>query len=386
MLVVVGYTINFVFIKIQVSLLDLHHKQNMKKLLIATSKGLAVYKKTTQGKWVFDQMYFVGMSVSVARQDPQNGWWWVCLAHKHWGTKLHYSTDEGATWAEVPAPKYPTTAEVKPDKPATLKYVWHLEMGQQTGVIWAGTEPGGLFKSTDNGQSFALNEALWNEPSRPDHWFGGGRNYPGIHSIVVDPRNPDRVWVGISCAGVFETADGGKSWQVRNDGLKADFLPNPHAAIGHDPHLMLQCAEHPEVFWQQNHCGIFRSTNAAQSWQEVTDPSGVTKYGFTLAIDDTNPDKAWVIPATSDDKRVAVNGALVVYYTEDAGKTWVDFRAGLPQAHCFDIVLRHSLAREANTMVFGTTTGNLFLSEDAGQSWQTLNHYLPKICSVRFAF
>jgi photosystem II stability/assembly factor-like uncharacterized protein len=149
---------------------------------------------------------------------------------------------------------------------------------------------------------------------------------------------------------------------------------------------MLQCAEHPEVFWQQNHCGIFRSTNAAQTWQEVTDPSGVTKYGFTLAIDDTNPDKAWVIPATSDDKRVAVDGALVVYYTEDAGKTWVDFRAGLPQDYCFDIVLRHSLAREANTMVFGTTTGNLFLSEDGGQSWQTLNHYLPKICSVRFAF
>lgn len=353
-------------------------------LLIATSKGLAVYKKKS-GNWTFDKMHFLGMSVSVARTDSKNGWWWVCLAHKHWGPKVHYSANEGQTWAEVPSPKYPAHTEIKPGTPATLKYIWHLEMSQASGELWMGTEPGGLFKSTDNGQSFHLIEPLWNHPSRPEHWFGGGRNHPGIHSIVVDPRNSNRVFIGVSCAGVFETPDGGNSWIVRNKGLKADFLPNAQAEVGQDPHLVLQCANHPEVLWQQNHCGIFRSTDCAQSWQEVTDPTGITKYGFTIAIDDDNPDKAWVIPATSDDKRVAIDGTLAIYYTEDGGKSWTDFREGLPQSQCFDIVLRHALAKDEQTMVFGTTTGNLFLSENFGESWQTLNHYLPTIFSVCFA-
>lgn len=362
--------------------MSLHTSYN---LLIATSKGLAVYQKI-KGRWTFDTMHFLGMPVSVARQDPRNGYWWVCLAHKHWGAKVHYSPDRGEHWVEAQSPKYPENAETKPGAPATLKYIWTLEAGNEDcpGEVWLGTEPGGLFRYTSLEQ-VELNQSLWNHPSRQKYWFGGGRNHPGIHSIVIDPQDSQRIFIGISCAGVFETQDGGQHWEVRNQGLRADFLPNPSIEVGQDPHLILQCKHHPEVFWQQNHCGIFKSTDYAKTWQEVTDETGVTKYGFTIAIDDHDPDRAWVIPAASDDKRVAVDEALVVYYTENGGKTWNDFRQGLPQAHCFDIVLRHSLAKNQNTLVFGTTTGNLFLSEDNGESWQTLNNHLPTIYSVEFA-
>ena len=354
-------------------------------LLIATSKGLAVYQRMGN-RWKFDTMHFLGMPVSVAKEDPRNGHWWVCLAHKHWGPKVHYSMNQGETWMEVPSPKYPASAEIKPGLPATLKYIWTLEMSNadRPGEIWIGTEPGGLFHGNDH-ERFTLNESLWNHPSRIEHWFGGGRNHPGIHSIVVDPRDSQRVFIGVSCAGVFETQNGGKNWIVRNRGLKADFLPNPHVEVGQDPHMVLQCKHQPNVFWQQNHCGIFRSTDYAQTWLEVTDTTGVTKYGFALAIDEYNPNKAWVIPATSDDKRVAVNGALAVYYTDNGGRTWTDYRDGLPQTHCFDIVLRHALAKDHDTMAFGTNIGNLFISEDAGKSWQALNHHLPTIYSVSFA-
>ena len=352
-------------------------------LLVGTGKGLVIYRKKGQN-WVLDKIHFLGMPVSVVKIDPQTKDWWVCLDHKHWGPKVHFSSDEGLNWQEVKAPQYPADTEVKPGTPATLRYIWTMAIAGegQNKTFYLGTEPGGLFKSTDLGQSYELVPSLWNHPSREKHWFGGGRNYAGIHSIVVDPRDPQHIYIGISCAGVFETKDGGVTWAVRNQGLRADFLPNPHVEVGHDPHLLLMCPSNPDVLWQQNHCGIFRSTNAGEAWDDITDATEVTRYGFCIAIDELDENKAWVIPVTSDHMRVAVNQALAVYHTDDGGKTWTDFRAGLPQEGCFDIVLRHSLAKKDNTMIFGTSTGNLFLSEDYGQSWRALNNYLSNIYAV----
>lgn len=352
-------------------------------LLIATSKGLMVYKRQTQG-WKFDQVHFLGMPVSIAQADQENNFWWVCLAHKHWGAKVHYSANQGKSWHEVPSPKYPSHAEVKPGMPATLQYIWSFA-NEPNGGIWLGTEPGGLFYSKNQGKSFHLVESLWNHPSRIPYWFGGGRKHPGIHSIVIDPRDSNHIYIAISCAGVFETFDHGQTWEVRNQGLRADFLPNPHIEVGQDPHLILLCSREPDTLWQQNHCGIFRSTDAGQNWLDVTDPSQITKYGFTIAVDENDPLKAWVIPATSDDRRVAVNQALCVYFTPDGGQTWQAQREGLPQEYCFDIVLRHSLDKHEDTLAFGTNIGNLFLSDNEGASWQLLNNYLPTIFSVRFA-
>ncbi len=354
-------------------------------LLIGTRKGLVVYQ-LSNGNWTHKSTFFTGIPVSIAYSDKRTNTWWACLDHGHWGCKLHRSIDQGQHWEEIPAPKYPEGAEIKEGVPASLRLIWAFEQGgdDRPGKLWMGTEPGGLFESTDNGNTFNLNESFWNFPGREEQWFGGGRDYAAIHSVVVDPRDSDHIYVGISCAGVFETTDAGKTWEVRNNGLRADYLPNPQAEVGHDPHMLVACASNPDVLWQQNHCGIFKSTDGAKNWIDVTAENKLANFGFAMAVDAKNPDQAWVIPGVSDEIRVAVDGALVVCRTDDGGKSWQEYRSGLPQDNSFDIVYRHALDISDDYLVFGTTTGNLFLSNDKGENWKALSHYLPMVYSVHF--
>jgi photosystem II stability/assembly factor-like uncharacterized protein len=354
-------------------------------LMLGTRKGLITYERGTTG-WKLKDTSFLGIPVSLTHVDSRSATWWACLDHGHWGRKLHRSKDRGNSWEEVAAPKYPEGAEVKSGVAAAVRYLWAFAEGgsDKEQTLYVGTEPGGLFESTNGGESFSLVESLWNHPSRIDHWFGGGRDHPGIHSIVVDPRNSDHIYIGISCAGVFETWDRGKTWSVKNQGLRADYLPDPQAEVGHDPHLLVACHSQPDVLWQQNHCGIFRSTDGANTWNDITDPEGPAKFGFAIAVAEDNPDRAWVVPAISDEVRVAVDGAMCVCRTDDGGQSWTDFRAGLPQTDCYDIVFRHALDVQGDTLSFGTTTGNLFLSNDRGEHWDCLNSTLPMIYSVAF--
>jgi photosystem II stability/assembly factor-like uncharacterized protein len=353
-------------------------------LLLGTRKGLIVCRKK-HGDWKINEVHFEGVPVSIAYADERSGNWWACLDHGHWGVKLHRSRDEGKTWAEVTAPAYPEGAEIKPGEAATTRYLWAMAHGGKNNPnrIWIGTEPGGLFRSDDGGDNFQLVESLWNHPSRPTGWMGGGRDHAGIHSIVVDPRNEDRLLVGVSVAGVFETTDAGKTWAVRNKGLRADFLPDPDAEIGHDPHILVAAPTNPDVLWQQNHCGIFRTTDGGANWQDVTEKDGLANFGFAIAVAHDNPDQAWVAPGLSDVTRVAVKNALCICRTDDGGKSWKAFRKGLPQDFCFDIVYRHALASAGDEVIFGTTTGNVFTSNDRGESWQTLSNYLPMVYSVQ---
>jgi len=299
-------------------------------------------------------------------------------------TKLQRSFDEGKTWEEVPSPKYPVNAQLKSGKRASLKYVWTMNHAglDRPDELYLGTEPGGLFHSKNGGDSFELLDTLWDHPSRKDEWFGAGRDEPYIHSIVVDPRDSNHYYIAVSCAGVFETRDNGVNWEVRNEGLRADFLPQPYAKIGHDPHLMLACNANPDVIWQQNHCGIFRSTDAGKNWMEITDKEGLAVYGFALGIDHKNPEQAWVIPAISDEMRMAIDRSLCVCRTEDGGKTWQAMRKGLPQGNCYDLILRHALSVKDNVLAFGTTNGNVYVSEDFGESWEGICFTLSKVNSA----
>lgn len=355
-------------------------------LLLGTRKGFIAYR-LINSKWQFENLSFEGIPVSIAYADPRNGTWWACLDHGHWGVKLHCSHDRGKSWSEVSAPAYPTGEEVKDGVPAVTRYIWAFSQGGKKfpSKLWLGTDPGGLFMSQDEGKSFQLVESLWQHPSRKEKWMGGGRDMPGIHSVVVDPRNENHIHVGISVAGVFETTDGGRSWQACNKGLRADFLPDPYSEIGHDPHILVAAPSNPDVLWQQNHCGIFRSVDGARTWVDVGEKEGPAKFGFAIAVADDNPDQAWVAPANSDLTRTAIKGALCICRTDDGGKTWKDLRKGLPQENCFDIVYRHSLALSGDALAFGTTTGNLFFSNDRGESWQVINNYLPMVYSIQFA-
>lgn len=353
-------------------------------LLLGTRKGLILCHRQSGG-WKIGSVHFEGIPVSLAWEDPRNGTWWACLDHGHWGVKMHRSTDKGANWQEVTAPAFPEGKEIKEGVPATTQYLWAMAHGgtDHPKRLWVGSIPGGLFLSEDSGDSFHLVESLWDHPSR-SQWFGGGFDHPGIDAIFVDPRDSDCLLVSVSCGGVFESTDGGKTWEGRNKGLRADFLPDPHAEYGHDPHMMLVAPTNPDVLWQQNHCGIFRSVDGAKNWTDISENDGPAKFGFAIAVADDNPDQAWVVPAVSDFNRVAVGFSLCVCRTDDGGNSWKAHRNGLPQKNTFDIVYRHALATSGDDLVFGTTTGNAFFSTDRGESWQVLSNYLPMVYSVGF--
>jgi hypothetical protein len=354
-------------------------------LLLGTRKGLIVLERKRR-KWKTKRVAHAGLPIPYAFHDERTKTLWASLDHGHWGQKLSRSGDFGKKWEAVEPPKYPENAAVKPGKPATLRYIWCIAPGgeDEPEKLYLGTEPGGLFESRDEGRTFALVDALWAHPSRPEHWFGGGRDNPAIHSVLVDPRDVKRVLVGISCAGVFETKDGGKSWKPRNTGLKARYLPNPDVEVGHDPHLLAWCAANPDALWQQNHCGIFKSVDGATTWSEVTQKKGPARFGFPIAVDAHDPKRAWVVPGVSDERRMAVDGALCVSRTENGGRSWEELRDGLPQEDCFDVVYRHAFDLSGSTLALGSTTGNVYWSDDRGESWREIGHNFPPVYSVRF--
>jgi len=358
-----------------------------KEIIVGTSKGLVVFEKK-ENVWGVKKIHFLGLPVSTIYKNEFTGTWWTGISHRHWGQKLYFSDNEGQNWEMVSTPKYPKGAKIYPSKLATLKKIWCISHAGKDNPhgLWIGTEPGGLFYSGDSGTNFQLVDGLWNHPSRrnQNQWFGAGRDFPFIHSIVVDQRDSKHVFVAVSCAGIFETRDGGITWNPKNSGLIATYLPNPNVEVGHDPHLLLACKKNPDVLWQQNHCGIFRSVDAGDNWQNISDKNGIADYGFALAIDHENEDRAWVIPVVSDEVRVAHDLSLTVCRTEDAGQNWESLKNGLPQENSFDIVFRHCLAISKNELVFGTTTGNLFYSENAGDDWICLSNNLARVEGVIF--
>ncbi len=363
-------------------------------MILGTRKGLLQFEDHG-GEWRFCRESFKAQPVSHAMRDPRTGILWAAIDHGHWGCKLHKSADNGATWTEIPAPVYPADAAINTAfpgeeaklKPATLSYIWLIAPGgaDQPQRLYLGTEPGGLFQSDDGGETFTFVDALWNRPERTSWWFGGGRDHPGLCSLCVDPRDSRHVVIGISVGGVYETRDDGASWQPLNKGLYANYLPDPHSEFGHDPHYLLMSPANPDVLWMQNHCGVFHSTDSGQTWHDVSQEGGPVYFGFPIAADETDPDTAWVIPAIDAEFRTAIGQALCVCRTQDGGKTWTALRDGLPQALTYDVVLRHALDLKGDRLAFGTTTGNLYLSDDRGESWRSLGSNLPPIYSVRFA-
>jgi hypothetical protein len=291
---------------------------------------------------------------------------------------------------EVAVPAFP----VKPIDSAdpvewTMKQIWSLAAGgpDQPGVLWAGTLPGGLFRSNDRGESWHLVEGLWNVPERAQ-WMGGGYDVPGIHSICVDPRDSNSVLVGVSCGGAWLTTDGGASWSMRAKGMVASYMP-PELAENQavqDPHRIVRCPSEPDKLWCQHHNGIWRSVDNGANWTEVH-CKPLSNFGFVTAVHPKDGETAWFVPAEADSKRFASHAALAVTRTTDGGKTFTAWRGGLPQHYCYDLVYRHGLAvsDDGQILLMGSTTGGAWLSEDGGGQWQTVSTTLPPIYSVSFA-
>ena len=365
------------------------------RILVATRKGLFTIER--KGKaWRVGQTDFLGDNVSAVLPDARDGNLYAALEHGHFGVKLHRSAGIGKPWQECGAPTYPQQPEGETDtdgmgKPIPWNTVklWTLEAGGpgEPGALWCGTIPGGLFRSSDSGSSWDLVRSLWDHPKRKE-WFGGGADLPGIHSVCVDPRDAKRVRIGISCGGVWMTEDAGKSWACRAEGMWAAYMPpeRKYDPNIQDAHRLAQCRANPDALWVQHHNGIFRSTDGAASWQEVANAKP-SNFGFAVAVHPRNPDTAWFVPAIKDEQRIPVAGALVVTRTDDGGKTFEVLRNNLPRQHAYDLVYRHGLDVDATgeRLVFGSTTGGLWISEDQGDSWQGVPARFPPIHYVRFA-
>jgi photosystem II stability/assembly factor-like uncharacterized protein len=262
--------------------------------------------------------------------------------------------------------------------------VWALERAGDR--LWCGTLPGGLFTSDDEGETWQLVRSLWDREERTK-WFGGGADVPGIHSVCVDPRDPRTVRIAVSCGGVWETTDDGETWAVRADGMRADFVPPERAGDPNiqDPHRVVQSPSSPDVLWCQHHCGVWKSTDAARSWQQLEVPP--SSFGFAVAVHPSDPDTAWFVPAVGDDMRIPVDGRVVVARTRDGGESFEVLRSGLPQEHAYDLVFRHALDIDetGERLAFGSTSGSLWETADGGDHWQTVSANLPPVYVVRHA-
>jgi hypothetical protein len=360
-----------------------------KRAYLSTRKGL--FELAHDGAaWTIGASHFLGEPVSFTLPDARDGSLYAALNLGHFGVKLHRRDAGSAAWTEIAAPAYPP----KPDDSADPvewknKLVWSLAAGgaDQPGVLWAGTLPGGLFRSNDRGDSWELVRALWDVPQRSE-WMGGGYDVPGIHSICVDPRDSDHVLVGVSCGGVWQTHDGGASWQITATGMRADYMPpelKENEAV-QDPHRIVRVEGSPDVLWCQHHNGMWRSSNGGRRWDEITG-APVSSFGFAVAAHPTDPQIAWFVPAEADQRRIPVGAALAVTRTSDGGNSFSELRNGLPQQHCYDLVYRHGLAvaGDGRTLLMGSTTGGVWLSEDGGDAWQAISATLPPVYAVCFA-
>lgn len=363
------------------------------EFLVSTRKGLFTLRKN--GRWAISETAFLGDNVSIALHDQRSGYFYAALDHGHFGVKLHRRRP-GEDWREIATPAFPEKPEglVETDGwgrelPWTVMRVWALEAGGsgQEGLIWCGTIPGALFVSRDHGESWDWVKTLWDHPSRK-RWMGGGADYPGIHSVCVDPRDCDTVRLGVSCGGVWRTRDCGATWELTANGMRAEFMPPEQAGDPEiqDAHLLAQCAGEPDRFWVQHHNGIFRSDDAAVNWTELHDVKP-SSFGFAVAVHPRDGDTAWFVPGIKDEKRYPVAGRLVVTRTRDGGKSFDVLANGLPQSHAYDVVFRHALTIDdtGDRLAFGSTTGGLWVSEDQGDHWSEITHTLPPIHAVRWA-
>lgn len=356
------------------------------RAFVATRKGLFTLTRSRAG-WDLSKPAFLGDPVSHILADPRDGALYAALNLGHFGVKLRRSDDGGQSWIELGVPTYPPQPEGTVGPAWKLDQIWVLEAGgpDEPGTLWAGTLPGGLFRSTDRGEHWQLIETLWRHPLRTE-WGGGGYDAPGIHSICVDPRDSRHVTIAVSTGGVWRTRDRGESWEICASGMEAHYMPPEKRGdpVSQDVHRLVCCTAQPDCFWVQHHNGVYRSTDDGASWQEIR-TTALSAFGFAVVVDPHDARTAWFVPAIKDEHRIPVDGKLAVTRTRDGGKTFDVLRAGLPEIS-YDLVYRHGLDIDASgtRLVMGSTTGALWLSEDRGERWQCINAHLPPIYAVRF--
>lgn len=361
----------------------------MKRLLVSTRKG--AWFLSGDGK--LEGPIFFGSIVDHLLVDPRDGRTMVAgVRTGHLGPTVFRSDDEGRTWKEAKRPP-----AFPPGTEASVSAVFWLTPGHadEPRTWYAGSAPHGLFRSEDGGDTWepvvgflAWRETLASVPGR----VGGTPGGELTHSVLVDPRDPSHLYVGLSTAGFFESRDRGESWRALNQGVAADFLPDDAPEWGHDPHCVVLHPTRPDRLYQQNHCGIYRLDRPGETWERIGKamPAEVGDIGFPIAVHPRDPDTAWVFPmdGTTVWPRTSPGGRPAVYRTTDAGRTWERQDRCLPKEQGWFTVLRQAFAVDGGTPVglyFGTTSGEIWGSADEGGSWRQLAAHLPAIVAVEAA-
>ncbi len=355
------------------------------RIYVGTRKGLFEVARDGGG-WDVVGTHFLGDPVSavLALGDTV----FAALDLGHFGAHLWRRKGDD-DWHEVEMPAFPPKPEDDDDDPHpwTVRRIWNLTPGGVDGRIWAGTMPGGLFRTDDGGDSWHLNEALWLMPERK-HWFGvAGGEMPGLSNVLVDPADPSRLTVGVSCGGVLGSSDAGASWTQLGAGFHNEYMPPDQQGdpAAQDIHQIAHCRAEPGIVWCQHHSGIYRSTDGGRNFESIT-AATPSAFGFAVVAHPTDPDAAWFVPAIKDEKRFPVDAKLVVTRTRDGGKSFEVLERGLPGRHAYDLVYRHALAIDASgeRLAFGSTSGGFWISENGGESWSALDARLPPVAAVRF--
>ena len=353
-------------------------------LLVGTMKGAFVLRApSASGEWEVGGPYFPGHAVYALACDTRGGQprLWAGPNSMHWGGLVRRSDDFGRTWTN------PEEANVKfpEDTGAALKQIWQIVPGRRSepDTLYCGVEPAAIFVSRDGGDTWHLNDGLWNHPQR-SRWEPGGGGLC-LHTILLDPGDPDRIRVAISTGGMYVTEDAGESWRPSNTGVRADFLPDKYPEFGQCVHKVAQAPRQPDRMFLQNHWGLYRTDDRGETWVDIA--NGVpSDFGFGMAIHPRDADCAWIVPLESDEFRCTPEGRLRVYRTRDAGASWQPLSNGLPQEGAYETVLRDALAVDARDpagVYFGTRSGKVFASGDEGDSWATVVDGLPPVIAVK---
>ncbi len=363
-------------------------------LLIATRKGLwSLASDAARSTFKLSGPQFLGHIVHHAVQDPRDLKVRVAAARTgHLGPTIFRSLDRGRTWTEARQPP-----AFKAGGGRVVDHTFWLSPGHDTepSVWYAGTSPQGLFRSEDGGATWSGVDGFNEHPQRKA-WCGGDQDGTPdgakLHSILVDPRDPKHLYIGMSGGGVFESTDGGRDWRPLNRGVRADFLPDPNAAFGHDPHCVRFAGGQPDRLYQQNHCGIYRLDRPDETWQDIGTamPKTAGAVGFPVAAHPRDPDTLWVFPMDGTDvwPRTAPGGRPAAYRSLDGGRSWRRQDQGLPKAQAWWTVKRQAMTtdrRDPAGVYFGTTSGEVWGSRDEGRTWRCLARHLPQIYALEAA-
>jgi photosystem II stability/assembly factor-like uncharacterized protein len=361
------------------------------RVLVGTHKG--AFLLTSDGKrnkWEVSGPHFAGWEIYHIKGSPVDPDRLYASQTSGWfGQVIQCSTDGGQTWApggnKFAYHGVPGTHQWYDGTPHLweFKRVWHLEPSlSDPATVYAGVEDAALFRSTDGGQNWEELAGLREHDTGP-HWQPGAGGMC-LHTIILDPSNPDRMYIAISAAGAFRTDDAAKTWKPINKGLVSNTMPNPTAEVGHCVHHVAMHPSRPEVLFMQKHWDVMRSDNAGDSWQEVSG-NLPTDFGFVIDVHAHQPETVYVVPIKSDSEHFPLEGKLRVYRSRTGGNEWEPLTKGLPQKDCYVNVLRDAMAVDSLEdcgVYFGTTGGQVYASPDGGDSWSPIVHDLPAVLSV----